>query len=68
MVKVFLHYQSEPAGGRIDEQREFDRIPCVGEYVRLSASGDPDARQSTAAGRLCGAAREQAGARSPCLS
>jgi hypothetical protein len=40
MVRVFLHYRSEPTGGWIDEPREFHRIPCVGEYVKLSASGD----------------------------
>jgi hypothetical protein len=40
MVNVFLHYRSEPTGGWINEHREFDRIPCVGEYVKLSASGD----------------------------
>jgi hypothetical protein len=39
MVNVFLHYRSEPSGWT-NEHREFDRIPCVGEYVRLSASGD----------------------------
>jgi hypothetical protein len=36
MVSVFLHYRSEPAGDRINETREFSRVPCVGEYVKLS--------------------------------
>jgi hypothetical protein len=40
MVNVFLHYRNEPTDDWINEQREFGRIPCVGEYVKPFASGD----------------------------
>lgn len=39
MVSVFLDYRSEPTGDWINETREFSRVPCVGEYVKLPQSG-----------------------------
>jgi hypothetical protein len=36
-AKVFLHYKDKPGGEWINEERNFVRLPCVGEYVALSS-------------------------------
>lgn len=40
MAKVFFHYKETSDGEWNNEGREFSRIPCVGEYVGLSTSGE----------------------------
>lgn len=38
MVKILLHYRSDPTSDWINEDSDFSRVPCVGEYVKSSAS------------------------------
>ncbi len=38
MANVYLHYKETPEHGWTNEERQFTRVPCVGEYVALSMS------------------------------
>lgn len=38
MARVFLHHKDKPNLEWINEEREFNRIPCIGEYVALNFS------------------------------
>jgi hypothetical protein len=38
MAKVYLHHKENDEGDWINEERQFTRVPCVGEHVALASN------------------------------